>query len=90
MTQGRGYFKQTFERYEETLANIAQKVIEEARKTMSDDEVDGLIRLKNKKRREPPKGQLFARKPSDQDRGRCACRHPAFAAITRSSRGHQK
>lgn len=41
MTQGRGYFKQTFERYEEVPANIAQKVIEEARKTMSDEEDDG-------------------------------------------------
>ncbi|HPV02260.1 MAG TPA: elongation factor G [Clostridiales bacterium] len=40
MTQGRGYFKQTFERYEEVPANIAQKVIEEARKTMSDEEDD--------------------------------------------------
>ena len=37
MTQGRGYFKQTFERYEEVPANIAQKVIEEARKSMSDE-----------------------------------------------------
>ena len=40
MTQGRGYFKQTFERYEEVPANIAQKVIDEAKKTMSDEEDD--------------------------------------------------
>lgn len=38
MTQGRGYFTQTFERYEEAPANVAQKVIEEARKDMSDDD----------------------------------------------------
>lgn len=28
LTQGRGYFRQTFERYEEAPANVAQKVIE--------------------------------------------------------------
>ncbi|MGI6668427.1 MAG: elongation factor G [Acetivibrionales bacterium] len=38
MTQGRGSFSQTFERYEEAPAHVAQKVIEEARKTMTDDE----------------------------------------------------
>ncbi len=38
MTQGRGYFKTWFERYEEAPAPIAQKVIEEARKTMTDDD----------------------------------------------------
>lgn len=37
MTQGRGSFSQTFERYEEAPANVAQKVIDEAKKTMSDD-----------------------------------------------------
>jgi len=38
MTQGRGYFKQWFERYEEAPANVAQKVIEEARKEMTEEE----------------------------------------------------
>ena len=28
LTQGRGYFRQTFERYEEAPVNVAQKVIE--------------------------------------------------------------
>lgn len=37
MTQGRGSFRQYFERYEEVPANIAQKVIEEAKKTMADE-----------------------------------------------------
>ncbi len=41
MTQGRGYFKMWFERYEEAPPNIAQKVIEEARKTMTDDDYEG-------------------------------------------------
>jgi len=40
MTQGRGYFKQYFERYEEAPANVAQKVIEEARKDMTDEAED--------------------------------------------------
>ena len=40
MTQGRGAFKQYFERYEEAPANVAQKVIEEARKEMSDVDDD--------------------------------------------------
>jgi len=30
-----------FERYEEAPPNIAQKVIEEARKTMTDDDYEG-------------------------------------------------
>jgi len=38
MTQGRGYFKMWFERYEEAPANIAQKVIEEAKKEMTEEE----------------------------------------------------
>jgi elongation factor G len=38
MTQGRGYFKQTFERYEEAPQHIAQKIIEEAKKTMADED----------------------------------------------------
>jgi elongation factor G len=37
ITQGRGYFKMWFERYEEVPANIAQKVIEEARGEMGED-----------------------------------------------------
>ncbi len=37
MTQGRGAFKQYFERYEEAPANVAQKVIDEAKKEMTDD-----------------------------------------------------
>jgi len=40
MTQGRGAFTQKFERYEEAPANVAQKVIDEAKKTMSDDSDD--------------------------------------------------
>jgi len=40
MTQGRGSFRQYFERYEEVPANIAQKVIEEAKKTMVDEDDD--------------------------------------------------
>jgi len=40
MTQGRGYFKLWFERYEEAPANVAQKIIEEAKKTMTEDEDD--------------------------------------------------
>jgi len=40
MTQGRGYFKLWFERYEEAPANIAQKVIEEAKKEMVDEAED--------------------------------------------------
>lgn len=38
MTQGRGYFKLWFERYEEAPPMVAQKVIEEAKKTMTDDD----------------------------------------------------
>ncbi len=38
MSQGRGYFKLWFERYEETPAMVSQKVIEEARKTLTEDE----------------------------------------------------
>lgn len=37
MTQGRGYFKLWFERYEEAPPMVSQKVIEEAKKTMADD-----------------------------------------------------
>ncbi len=41
MTQGRGYFKLKFERYEEAPGNVAVKVIEEAKKLMEDgDEED--------------------------------------------------
>lgn len=40
MTQGRGYFKLWFERYEEAPPMVAQKVIEEAKKQMSNDEDD--------------------------------------------------
>lgn len=38
MTQGRGRFTMKFERYEEAPSNIAAKVIEEAKKTMKDDD----------------------------------------------------
>lgn len=38
MTQGRGNFTMKFERYEEAPANIAAKVIEEAKKTMKEEE----------------------------------------------------
>ncbi len=37
MTQGRGSFSMKFERYEEAPSNIASKVIEEAKKTMTDE-----------------------------------------------------
>lgn len=37
MTQGRGWFKQTFERYEEAPVNIAQKVIEDAKRSAAED-----------------------------------------------------
>jgi elongation factor G len=40
MTQGRGSFKQYFERYEEAPANVAQKVIDEAKKDMTDEDDD--------------------------------------------------
>lgn len=40
MTQGRGSFRQYFERYEEAPAIVAQKVIDEAKKTMTDDSDD--------------------------------------------------
>lgn len=38
MTQGRGSFKMKFERYEEAPSNIAVKVVEEAKKTMQEEE----------------------------------------------------
>jgi len=38
MTQARGYFKMWFERYEEAPPVISQKVIEEAKKTMTHDD----------------------------------------------------
>lgn len=37
MTQGRGYFKQTFERYDEAPAMVANKIIEEAKKQMVEE-----------------------------------------------------
>ena len=40
MTQGRGSFKQKFDRYEEAPAIVAQKVIEDAKKSMIDDDDD--------------------------------------------------
>ena len=40
MTQGRGWFKQVFDRYEEAPAMVSQKVIEEAKKHMTEDEED--------------------------------------------------
>jgi len=40
MTQGRGWFRQRFDRYEEAPPNIAQKVIEEAKKIMTEDSDD--------------------------------------------------
>lgn len=40
MTQARGYFKLWFERYEEAPPMVSQKVIEEARKTMTDEAED--------------------------------------------------
>ena len=40
MTQGRGWFKQTFDRYEEAPSMVAQKVIEDAKKTMTETEDD--------------------------------------------------
>ena len=40
MTQGRGWFKQTFDRYEEAPSMVAQKVIDEAKKTMTETEDD--------------------------------------------------
>ncbi|MDP4093066.1 MAG: elongation factor G [Bacillota bacterium] len=38
MTQGRGYFKLWFDRYEEAPPMVSQKVIEEAKKTMTEEE----------------------------------------------------
>lgn len=38
MTQGRGYFKLWFERYEEAPPMVSQKVIEEAKKTMEEED----------------------------------------------------
>ncbi len=40
MTQGRGSFRQYFDRYEEAPANVAQKVIEEAKKDMTEEADD--------------------------------------------------
>jgi elongation factor G len=40
MTHGRGYFKLWFERYEEAPPMISQKVIEEAKKHMAEDDDD--------------------------------------------------
>ncbi|MCL2059058.1 MAG: elongation factor G [Oscillospiraceae bacterium] len=40
MTQGRGSFVESFERYEEAPANISQKIIEEAKKDMQADDDD--------------------------------------------------
>ncbi len=40
MTQGRGFFKLWFERYEEAPPMVSQKVIDEAKKNMSDDNDD--------------------------------------------------
>ena len=37
VTQGRGSFTFTFERYEEAPSNVAQKVIEEAKAENGDD-----------------------------------------------------
>jgi len=38
MTQGRGWFRQSFDRYEEAPGNVAQRVIEEAKKTAIEEE----------------------------------------------------
>jgi elongation factor G len=38
MTQGRGEFKFTFERYEDAPPNVAQKVIEEAKAENTEEE----------------------------------------------------
>ena len=38
MTQGRGVFEIAFERYEELPAQMAAKVIEQAKKDMAEDE----------------------------------------------------
>jgi len=38
MTQGRGYFKMWFERYEEAPPPVSAKVIEEAKKNMADSD----------------------------------------------------
>ena len=40
MTQARGSFKMTFDHYEEMPSNIAAKVIEEAKKSMTEDDDD--------------------------------------------------
>jgi elongation factor G len=40
MTQARGFFKLWFERYEEAPPSVSQKVIEEAKKTMTDEDED--------------------------------------------------
>ncbi|MCL2164712.1 MAG: elongation factor G [Oscillospiraceae bacterium] len=40
MTQGRGYFRQQFERYEEAPANIAQKVIDNAKRDLEAEDED--------------------------------------------------
>ena len=38
MTQGRGSFSTEFARYEEVPASVSAKIVEEARKNMTDDE----------------------------------------------------
>lgn len=37
MTQGRGYYKESFARYEEAPANVSEKVIQEAKKEMEEE-----------------------------------------------------
>jgi elongation factor G len=40
MTQGRGHFKMWFERYEEAPPIVSQKVIEEAKNSMNDSDME--------------------------------------------------
>lgn len=40
MTQGRGYFKCWFERYEEAPPMVSQKIMEEAKKSMAEEDDD--------------------------------------------------
>ena len=40
MTQGRGYFKETFERYEEVPGNISQKIIDDSKRDAAADDDD--------------------------------------------------
>ena len=40
MTQGRGHFKETFERYEEVPANISMRIIEDAKRDGDADDDD--------------------------------------------------